>query len=195
MSATRPPSRRPCAVSTRCATSPPRSVPISASVMHVLLTGGAAFIGRHVRQRLQAAGHVVRVLDSLRPDVHHDPAPFDDLIKADVRDSAAVETALRGVDAVCHLAAKVGLGVDVRDMPDYSECNVGGTSVLLAAMARAGVSRLVLASSMVVYGEGLGRCPAHELVSPGPRTAIDLRAGRFEAPCPRCGEPLEPALV
>ena len=163
--------------------------------MRVLVTGGDGFIGRYVRQRLTAAGHDVRVLDSLRPDVHRNPALVDDLTRADIRDPAAVEHALRGVDVVCHLAAKVGLGVDVQDMPDYAATNVGGTSVLLAAMARVGVTRLVLASSMVVYGEGLGRCAAHGLVTPGPRTAMDLHAGRFEPPCPRCGAPLEPALV
>jgi dTDP-L-rhamnose 4-epimerase len=164
-------------------------------MMHVLVTGGAGFIGRHVRQRLHDAGHEVRVLDSLRPDVHHNAAPGDDVIRADIRDPGAVEGALRDVDAVCHLAAKVGLGVGVHDMPDYADSNVGGTSVLLAAMARAGVHRLVLASSMVVYGEGLGRCKTHGLVSPGPRAAAEMNVGRFEPPCPRCGALLDPALV
>ncbi len=96
---------------------------------------------------------------------------------------------------VVHLAAKVGLGVDVQDLPDYADSNVHGTAVLLAAMARAGVTRLVLASSMVVYGEGLGACPEHGDVAPGPRAEAELAAGRFEPPCPRCGRPLAPALV
>jgi dTDP-L-rhamnose 4-epimerase len=106
-----------------------------------------------------------------------------------------LDAALRGVDAVCHLAAKVGLGVDVQDLPDYADSNDHGTAILLAAMSRAGVGRLVLASSMVIYGEGLGRCQTHGDVSPGPRVGTELAAGRFEPPCPVCGQALKPALV
>jgi dTDP-L-rhamnose 4-epimerase len=164
--------------------------------VHVLLTGAAGFIGRHVHAELVARGQDVRALDSLRPDVHGDrPPTLPELVVADVRDPAAVDNAMRGVDAVCHLAAKVGLGVDVQDLPDYADSNDNGTAVLLAAMTRAGVGRLVLASSMVVYGEGLGHCPTHGEVSPGPRAEADLEAGRFEPPCPLCGAPLTPALV
>ncbi|HEV2886887.1 MAG TPA: NAD-dependent epimerase/dehydratase family protein [Jatrophihabitans sp.] len=165
--------------------------------MKVLLTGGAGFIGRHVLTQLAAVGHDVRVLDSLRPDVHRGgvPALPAELVKADVRDADAVQSALAGVEAVCHLAAKVGLGVDVADLPDYASSNDLGTAVLLAGMARAGIGRLVLASSMVVYGEGLGRCPEHAQVRPGPRTGAALEAGQFEPPCPVCGLPLTPALI
>ena len=165
--------------------------------MHVLLTGGAGFIGRRVLDELLARGHEVTVLDSLRADVHRTaPAPLPaELITADVRDAEAVDAALAGVDAVCHLAAKVGLGVDAQDLPDYAGSNDYGTGVLLAAMARAGVSRLTLASSMVVYGEGLGRCIEHGLVTPGPRSPEQLAAGRFEPPCPSCHRELAPALV
>ena len=165
--------------------------------MRILLTGGAGFIGRHVLSRLLALGHDVRVLDSLRPDVHRGAVPSlpAELVTADVRDAGAVDGALRGVEAVCHLAAKVGLGVDVQDLPDYASSNDLGTAVLLAGMARAGVGRLVLASSMVVYGEGLGCCPTHRQVRPGPRAEAALAAGQFEPPCPECGLPLTPALV
>ncbi len=164
--------------------------------MRVLLTGGAGFIGQHVLAELLSRGHAVTVLDSLRADVHDArpalPAP---LTVADVRDAEAVDTALVGVDAVCHLAAKVGLGVDVQDLPDYAGSNDLGTAVLLAAMARAGIARLTVASSMVVYGEGLGRCADHGVVGPGPRRETDLADGRFEPPCPHCGAPLATALV
>ncbi|SOD72034.1 dTDP-L-rhamnose 4-epimerase [Jatrophihabitans sp. GAS493] len=165
--------------------------------MRVLVTGGAGFIGRHLVRELLTRGHEVLVFDSLRPDVHHGVRPQLEtrLLVGDVRDPAAVEGALAGVDGVCHLAAKVGLGVDVQDLPDYADSNDHGTAVLLAAMARTGVSRLVLASSMVVYGEGFGRCLTHGLVSPAPRLEAALERGQFEPPCPICGRPLAPALV
>jgi dTDP-L-rhamnose 4-epimerase len=89
----------------------------------------------------------------------------------------------------------VGLGKDFADAPDYVGCNDLGTAVLLAGMARAGVQRLVLAGSMVVYGEGRYECVRHGVVRPGPRRVAELDAGRFEPPCPRCGEPLAPGLV
>jgi dTDP-L-rhamnose 4-epimerase len=167
--------------------------------MKTLLTGGAGFIGQHVMRELLARGHHVRVLDSLRKDVHSgqswSPPVGVELEVGDVRDAAAIDQALSGVDAVVHLAAKVGLGVDVSDLPDYASSNDAGTAELLAGMARAGVKRLTLASSMVVYGEGLGLCPQHGSVSPGPRREKELAAGRFEPPCPICGKALGNALV
>lgn len=167
--------------------------------MKVLLTGAAGFIGQHVLRELVARGHEVMALDSLRPDVHKTlqwaAPPGATFAQADVRDAAAIDRALAGVDAVLHLAAKVGLGVDVQDLPDYASSNDAGTAELLAAMARAGVQRLVLASSMVVYGEGLGHCAEHGAVRPAPRTEAALAAGRFEPTCPICGKPLASALV
>ena len=106
-----------------------------------------------------------------------------------------LDRALLGVEAVVHLAAKVGLGVDVSDIPDYASSNDVGTAELLAAMARAGVKRLTLASSMVVYGEGVGLCPEHGPVRPGPRVETALAAGSFEPPCPICGRSLRTKLV
>ncbi|QMU74118.1 NAD-dependent epimerase/dehydratase family protein [Streptacidiphilus sp. P02-A3a] len=168
--------------------------------MDVLLTGGAGFIGSAIAARLAAAGHRVRVLDALLPAVHPAGGVLNlpdgvEFIRGDVRDGETVERALRGVTAVCHQAAMVGLGLDLDDAPDYVGCNDLGTAVLLAAMARAKVTELVLAGSMVVYGEGSYRCAEHGTVAPGPRRTADLSAGRFEPPCPRCGEPLEPCLV
>jgi dTDP-L-rhamnose 4-epimerase len=161
----------------------------------ILLTGGAGFIGRHVHAQLLADGHEVRVLDSLRPDVHQSRPSIDGLIVGDVRDAAVVSEALHGVDAVVHLAAKVGLGVDLDDMDDYVSTNSLGTAVLLRAMGHHQVRRLVYASSMVVYGEGHYDCDRHGAVAPGPRRIEDLEAGRFEPPCPICFEPLRPGLV
>lgn len=166
--------------------------------MLVLVTGGAGFIGSHVVDEALRRGHGVRMLDSLRADVHpRDAAPGApagvELIRGDVRDPDAVVDALLGVDLVCHQAAKVGLGVSLADAPDYTDSNVTGTAVLLAAMAAGGVRRLVLASSMVVYGEGAYLGP-HGPVRPPARREDDLRRGRFE-PLDASGRALRPVLV
>jgi dTDP-L-rhamnose 4-epimerase len=164
--------------------------------MRVLVTGGAGFIGTHVMTALAEAGHEPVALDCLHPAAHRpDTTPGPDTVVGDVRDRATVEAALRGVDAVVHQAAMVGMGVDLDDLPDYVSCNDLGTAVLLAAMARARVRRLVLASSMVVYGEGAYTCRRHGPVGPAERRAVDLAAGRFEPCCPRCTGELRPALV
>ncbi|MFJ2034058.1 NAD-dependent epimerase/dehydratase family protein [Streptosporangium sp. NPDC087985] len=149
--------------------------------MRILLTGAAGFIGSHVAEALEEAGHEVVGLDVRAGD--------------DVRNVAVVDQLLPGVDAVVHQAAKVGLGVDVADLPDYASANVYGTAVLLAAMARHDVRRLVLASSMVVYGEGAYNCARHGRVRPGARTAADLAEGLFEPRCPGCAAPLTPAPI
>jgi len=167
--------------------------------MRVLVTGAAGFIGSHVLQALTTASHQVVGLDSLSPAVHSEKPSYllndTDLRVYDIRDSAAVLSALDGVDAVCHLAAMVGLGVSVDDLPLYADVNVTGTAVLLAAMARRGVSRLVLSSSMVVYGEGGYECPLDGPVRPLPRAVADLDAGIFEPRCPACGAELASATV
>lgn len=168
-------------------------------VTHVLVTGGAGFIGSHVTSALLSAGHQVRVLDAGHPAAHAAPLPTTvqgvPVLHADLRDRAAIADALHGVDAVVHQAAMVGMGVDLDDLPEYVGCNDLGTAVLLAEMARAGVHRLVLASSMVVYGEGAYTCPGDGPTRPTARTVADLAAGRFEPGCPACGHPLTPVLV
>ncbi|WP_103528578.1 NAD(P)-dependent oxidoreductase [Streptomyces sp. SM12] len=151
--------------------------------MRVLVTGGAGFIGSHVVEALAERGH-----DPVVFDLREDPG-------SDVRDSGAVVRALAGVEAVCHQAAMVGLSTRFADAPAYVSHNDLGTAVLLAAMEQAGVGRLVLAGSMVVYGEGRYLCPAHGVVRPGPREVAALEDGRFEPPCPECGTELSPGLV
>ncbi|MHC3820802.1 NAD-dependent epimerase/dehydratase family protein [Streptomyces sp. DT9] len=166
--------------------------------MRVLVTGGAGFIGSEIVRTLTSAGHEAVVLDALLPSAHGSAADLPDgggIIVADVRDREAVDRALHGIDAVCHQAAMVGLGKDFADAPLYVGCNDLGTAVLLAAAAAAGVRDLVLAGSMVVYGEGRYECPRHGPVRPGPRAEADLAAGRFEPLCPSCGTELTPGLV
>jgi dTDP-L-rhamnose 4-epimerase len=150
--------------------------------VRVLVTGGEGFIGRVIAEQLRERDVDVRVLD-----LDHGE---------DVRDAATVAQALRGADAVCHQAAMVGLGVDLGDIADYVSHNDLGTAVLLRELARARFGgRLVLASSMVVYGEGRYTCAEHGAVRPGPRAAADLAAGRFEPACPECGAALLPEPV
>jgi len=166
----------------------------------ILLTGGAGFIGSHVADALLAAGHAVRILDALLPGVHERAPDYlpaaAEFVHGDVRDRDTVRRALRGVEHVCHQAAMVGLGNDFSDVTDYVAHNDGGTAVLLGELAAARFGgRLILASSMVVYGEGRYACPRHGTVRPGPRLLSDLRAGRFEPACPQCGRELDPGAV
>ncbi|HEV8561949.1 MAG TPA: NAD-dependent epimerase/dehydratase family protein [Actinophytocola sp.] len=168
--------------------------------MRVLITGGAGFIGSHIADALAERGHEPVLLDNLLPQAHGPSGTPDwsarhELTIGDVGDARLLATALRGVDAVCHQAAMVGHGLTPSDAPEYVRHNDFGTAVLLAAMHAAGVGRLVLASSMVVYGEGRYVCAADGAVRPGPRLAEDLAAGRFEPRCTRCGAELTPGLV
>ncbi len=165
----------------------------------ILVTGGAGFIGAEIVAQLLDAGHAVRVLDALLPAAHRvRPAvdPRAQFIHGDVTDPETVAGALAGVSAVCHQAAMVGLGADVLDLPAYVHHNDVGTAVLLGELARSRFTgRLVLASSMVVYGEGRYRCAEDGLVTPPARAPEDLSAGRFEVGCPACGRELVPESI
>ncbi|MFZ1286917.1 MAG: NAD-dependent epimerase/dehydratase family protein [Candidatus Phosphoribacter sp.] len=174
------------------------------SADHVVVTGGAGFIGGTVVSELLHRGLEVSVIDSLRRDVHRDGgrAGRERLrglavraVEADVRDLDAARNALRGASAVVHLAAKVGLGVDIDDVDDYVSSNDLGTAVVLRACAAEDVPRVVVASSMVVYGEGRYTCAAHGVVHPGPRTREALVRGSFDPLCPVCGQVLVSGLV
>jgi dTDP-L-rhamnose 4-epimerase len=156
--------------------------------MRVLVTGAAGFIGTAVDAALRAAGHDVVAIDALLPAAHG-PNPLlpKGCRQIDVRDGEALAPLLNGVDLVCHQAAMVGAGVDAADAPAYGAHNDFATTVLLAQMFAAGVRRLVLASSMVVYGQGHYTCADHGPVDPPPRRRADLDAGIFEHRCPVCG--------
>ncbi|OBB07986.1 NAD-dependent dehydratase [Mycobacteriaceae bacterium 1482268.1] len=160
--------------------------------MRVLLTGAAGFIGSRVGAALAEAGHDVVGIDAMLPAAHGDNAePPQGVRRVDVRDADALAALLDGVDVVCHQAAVVGAGVDAADAPSYGSHNDFGTSVLLAEMFAKGCQRLVLASSMVVYGQGRYICAEHGIVDPLPRTRADLDAGVFEHRCPLGGEELK----
>ena len=132
--------------------------------MNILITGGAGFIGSHVADELLHHGHRVRALDNLSPQVHGAdatrPAYLDrdvELVRGDVRDPDAVRRALDGIDAVYHFAAAVGVGQSMYEVDHYTSVNNRGTAVLLEAIIDHPVERLVVASSMSLYGEGLYR--------------------------------------
>ncbi|KRE52480.1 NAD(P)-dependent oxidoreductase [Phycicoccus sp. Soil748] len=156
--------------------------------MKVLLTGAAGFIGTATATALRGVGHEVVPVDALVPQAHARPVTEPEGVHVlDVRQARDWSGLLSGVDVVCHLAAMVGAGVTVCDLPLYAAHNDLGTAALLAAMSESGVSRFVQASSMVVYGEGRYRCPAHGDQSPAPRRVEHLDAGLFDNGCPLCG--------
>ena len=161
--------------------------------MRVLVTGSSGFVGSHVVDALAAGGHDVIALDRARPSYGHGLA---DHIAGDVTDRALLARLLTGVDAVTHQAAMVGLGVDFADVERYVVDNDLGTATLLHAMHDADFTgRLVLASSMVVYGEGTYLCANHGTKRPPPRAPVDLDAGSFEPRCEACDAFLVPVPV
>jgi dTDP-L-rhamnose 4-epimerase len=166
--------------------------------MQILITGGAGFIGSHLADDLIHRGHTVRALDNLSPQVHGGgatrPAYLDrdvDLIRGDVRDSAALRRALSGVDGVFHFAASVGVGQSMYEIAHYTSTNNVGTAVLLQELSARPVQKLVVASSMSLYGEGLYRNADGQLVETSERTRDQLRRAEWD-PYGADGTPLEP---
>jgi dTDP-L-rhamnose 4-epimerase len=164
----------------------------------VLITGGAGFIGSHAADTLIDAGHEVRILDALCPQVHGPGRerpdylhPEAELMIGDVTDAPAVERALRGVDMVLHLASSVGVGQSMYDIEAYVKTNELGTAVLLQALANRPVSRLVVASSMSIYGEGACRAADGRIVAPQQRSLAQLKRGAWEL-IDADGQALEP---
>jgi dTDP-L-rhamnose 4-epimerase len=169
--------------------------------LNILVTGGAGFIGSHLVDALVERGHQVRVLDALVPQVHGEveaPAylnPEAEFVRGDVCDPEAVARALEGVDVVYHEAAEVGVGQSMYEIRRYVAANDMGTAVLLESLVndRGRVRKLVVASSMSIYGEGAYTCAACGVVNPKVRPSAQLGDRRWEAECPRCGGQLRPA--
>jgi dTDP-L-rhamnose 4-epimerase len=167
----------------------------------ILITGGAGFIGSHLADALVASGRRVRVLDDLNAQVHGSsrlrPSYLHadvELVVGDVRDRGAVHAALADVDAVYHLAARVGVGQSMYAMADYTSVNAVGTAILLEAMVERRVRRLIVASSMSIYGEGLYVEPGGRAVDGVGRGAEQLRHGNWEPRGP-AGERLTPVAT
>jgi len=166
--------------------------------MKVLVTGGAGFIGTHTTRRLLTEGHEVTVLDNFSPQIHGqdgslplDLAPHVELIRGDVRDAEIVRKAVRGKNVVIHLAAETGTGQSMYEVVRYQDVNIGGTAVLLQALSddpHREVSKVVVASSRAIYGEGKYKTAGGRVVYPNPRTVEAMKLGQFEPVDPTTGE-------
>ena len=167
----------------------------------ILVTGGAGFIGSFLVDALLERGHAVRVYDALVPQVHGPeqavPAylnPAAELVRGDVRDRASLAEAIKGMDVIYHLAAAVGVGQSMYQIQYYTEANTLGGAVLLDLLANAkhGVRKVIVASSMSIYGEGKYVCPDCGAVYPRLRTEAQLKAREWEMKCPHCGRDVQP---
>ena len=165
----------------------------------ILITGGAGFVGSHIADALLKQGHEVRVFDNLTPQVHATGFPDYlnrevEFLRGDMRDPEAVERAVKGADVIFHEAAAVGVGQSMYEIEHYMGSNTQGTAVLLQVLLnlKVPVEKLILASSMSIYGEGRYECPNCAEVAPAPRPNAQLKAKEWEARCPNCAAELKP---
>ncbi len=163
----------------------------------ILVTGGAGFVGSHTVDALLREGHSVRVIDNLSEQVHHGTMPAYlskdvEFVRGDVRDLDALRNAVSGVDVIYHFAAAVGVGQSMYEISHYMEINTQGTANLLQAVLdrNSPLEKLIIASSMSIYGEGQYRCEQHGLVAPPPRPTEQLKAKQWQVTCPECRRPL-----
>jgi dTDP-L-rhamnose 4-epimerase len=166
---------------------------------NILITGGAGFVGSHIADALLAAGHNVRIFDNLTDQVHQNGIPKylaeeAEFVYGDVREARAVRRALKGMDVVFHMAAAVGVGQSMYEIEHYMGTNTQGTAVLLQELLqrKQQVQKLILASSMSIYGEGKYLCAQCGEVAPQHRSVEQLKTKRWEPNCPACGEALTP---
>src|SRR6202158_6174651 len=169
----------------------------------ILITGGAGFVGSHLADALATAGHDVVLFDNLEPQVHGEGAtrpayldPGHRLERGDIRDPAALAPLLREADVVFHLAAMVGVGQSMYQVRRYTDVNAMGMATLLEVLANERTSlrvrKLLVASSMSLYGEGAYACDTCGRVAPRLRSIAQLEAGQWEMRCPTCGSDLRP---
>ena len=165
----------------------------------ILLTGGAGFIGSHLASALVDRGHRVRILDVLDPQVHgpdsrRSEALDVEMMRGDLLDPEALGCALNGVEVVFHLAAAVGVGQSMYEPARYTRANSLGTALLMEKVAapKSRVEKMIVASSMSIYGEGRYRCAVCGPVAPAHRSRTQLLSGRWDPPCPGCGGDLSP---
>ena len=165
----------------------------------ILITGGAGFVGSHVADALLRQGHKVRIFDNLTPQVHADAwpeyLPKDlELMRGDMRDLDAVKRAVANIDIIFHFAAAVGVGQSMYEIAQYMGSNTQGTAILLQALldTKLRLEKLIVASSMSIYGEGKYVCSECGEVAPPPRNNAQLKKKQWEMLCPRCGRVLKP---
>ncbi len=168
----------------------------------ILVTGGAGFVGSHTVDALLREGHRVQVFDNLDDQVHQGKIPAylsreAQFVRGDVRDLEALRSAVAEADVVYHFAAAVGVGQSMYEIARYMGINTQGTANLLQALLDRGnrLEKLIIASSMSIYGEGQYRCEEHGVVAPGPRPAAQLKAKQWQVACPQCGRRLEPVAT
>src|SRR5689334_23165004 len=165
----------------------------------ILVTGGAGFVGSHLVDALLERGHEVRVYDNLTPQVHGDGlpgylSPDVEFVRGDMQDRERLREMVRNIEVVFHLAAAVGVGQSMYEIAHYMGANTQGTANLLQALldTRCRVEKLIVASSMSIYGEGKYVCPACGEMAPAPRPLSQLKQKTWEALCPLCNVALRP---
>lgn len=165
----------------------------------VLIVGGCGFVGSHTADKLLELGHSVTIYDNLSKQVHGNGFPAyvsreAEFIEGDVRDLQSLSAAVRGIDVIYHLAATVGVGQSMYEISSYMASNVQGTANLLQAIldAKSEPQKLIVASSMSIYGEGRYACSHCGDIAPSPRSAAQLKQKQWEIDCPQCGRTAMP---